>query len=59
MIDGGLFMWPILFMGILAAGVSIERWRSLKLLNVDTSPLNVKVLDLLQADRGEEASSCA
>ncbi len=55
MIAGGLFMWPILFMGILAAGVSIERWRSLKLLNVDTSPLRNKVLDLLHADRGEEA----
>ncbi len=55
MIDGGLFMWPILFMGILAAGVAIERWRSLKLLNVDTSPLKEKVLELLQADRGEEA----
>ena len=54
MIAGGLFMWPILFMGILAAGVSIERWRSLKLLNVDTSPLRSKVLDLLHADRGEE-----
>jgi biopolymer transport protein ExbB len=55
MIDGGFFMWPILLMGILAAGVSIERWRSLKLLNVDTSPLKREVLDLLQADRGEEA----
>ncbi len=55
MIDGGLFMWPILLMGILAAGVSIERWRSLKLLDVDTSPLKHKVLELLQADRGEEA----
>ncbi len=55
MLDGGLFMWPILLMGILAAGVSIERWRSLKLLNVDTSPLRNKVLELLHADRGEEA----
>jgi biopolymer transport protein ExbB len=55
MIAGGLFMWPILAMGILAAGVSIERWRTLKLLAVDTTRLRAKVLELLQADRGEEA----
>jgi biopolymer transport protein ExbB len=55
MIDGGLFMWPILFMGILAAGVSIERWRSLKLLNIDTTKLRSRVRELLQNDRGEEA----
>ena len=44
MLDGGLFMWPILLMGILAAGVTIERWRSLKMLDVDTSPLRNEVL---------------
>jgi biopolymer transport protein ExbB len=48
-------MWPILFLGILAAGVILERWRSLKLLGTDTTALRAKVLDLLNADRVEEA----
>ncbi len=55
MISGGLFMWPILAMGILAAGVTIERMRSLKMLDTDTSELRGEVLRLLQADRGAEA----
>ena len=29
LIDGGVFMWPILIMAILALAVIIERWRSL------------------------------
>ena len=36
LIDGGLFMWPILIMGILATGVIIERYRSLKMLDSDS-----------------------
>jgi len=55
MIDGGIFMWPILMMGILAAGVTIERLRSLKMVSSDTSKLRETVLELLQADRAEEA----
>jgi biopolymer transport protein ExbB len=55
MIDGGEFMWPILLLGILAAGVLVERYRSLKMLSVDTKALRQRVMDLLQADRGEEA----
>ena len=55
MIDGGIFMWPILFLGILAIGVVIERYRSLKMLNTDTTQLRAQVLELLQADRVEEA----
>lgn len=55
MIKGGIFMWPILFLGILAVGVIIERYRSLKLLNTDTSRLRSQVLQLLQANRIEEA----
>jgi biopolymer transport protein ExbB len=55
MIQGEFFMWPILFCGILAAGVIIERWRSLKLLATDTQALREKVLQLLQADKAEEA----
>ena len=33
MIDGGIFMWPILLLGILALGVIIERYRTLMMLN--------------------------
>ncbi len=55
MINGGFFMWPILFMGILAAGVIIERWRTLSMISGDTRELRARVLELLQADREEEA----
>jgi biopolymer transport protein ExbB len=55
MIDGGIFMWPILIMAIVATGVTIERLRSLKMLDVDTSALRRRILELLQADRGMEA----
>jgi biopolymer transport protein ExbB len=55
MIDGGIFMWPILIMGILAAAVMIERYRSLKMLTGDTRALRERVLELLQAGRTEEA----
>ena len=55
MINGGFFMWPILFMGILAAGVIIERWRTLSMISGDTRELRAHVLELLQADREEEA----
>lgn len=59
MIDGGIFMWPILFLGILAFGVIIERYRSLQMLNTDSEALRRKVLELLRADRVEEAlQSC-
>ncbi|MCL6504352.1 MAG: MotA/TolQ/ExbB proton channel family protein [Pirellulales bacterium] len=55
LIEGGLFMWIILAAGILAAGVIIERFRSLKMLGTDTAALRRQVLDLLQQDRVEEA----
>ena len=53
--DGGWFMPPILLLGVLAAGVIIERYRSLRMLGTDTAALRGKVQDLLQADRVEEA----
>jgi biopolymer transport protein ExbB len=53
--DGGLFMWPILLLGVLAAGVIIERFRSLRLLDSDSSKLRREVAQLLQEDRVEEA----
>jgi biopolymer transport protein ExbB len=55
MFEGGPFMWPILLSGILALGVMIERYRSLKMLSTDTEALRHDVLDLLQKDRVEEA----
>ena len=55
MIQGGMFMWPILFLAIFAFGVIIERYRSLKMLNTDTTALRSKVLELLQEGRSEEA----
>lgn len=55
LIEGGLFMWIILAAGILAAGVIIERFRSLKMLGTDTDALRRQVRELLQGDRVEEA----
>tara|TARA_R110002072_G_scaffold302710_2_gene487725 strand:- start:278244 stop:279158 length:915 start_codon:yes stop_codon:yes gene_type:complete len=52
---GGLFMWPILFLGILAAGVMIERYRSLKMLTSDSGSIRADVQQLLREDRIEEA----
>jgi biopolymer transport protein ExbB len=53
--EGGFFMWPILIMAIIATGVIIERYRSLKMLSTDTSVLRVEVAEMLQSDRLEEA----
>jgi biopolymer transport protein ExbB len=55
MFDGGIFMWPILVMGVAAAGVIIERFRSLKLLRTDSGQLRRDVQQLLQADQLEQA----
>jgi biopolymer transport protein ExbB len=48
-------MWPILIMGIIATGVIIERYRSLKMLTTDTGSLRAEVADQLRSDRAEEA----
>jgi biopolymer transport protein ExbB len=55
MIDGGIFMWPILVLALVATAVVIERYRSLKMLTVDNEALRGQVLELLHANRGEEA----
>jgi biopolymer transport protein ExbB len=55
LIDGGIFMWPILASGIIGLAVIIERWRSLKMLGTDTSRLRRQVHDLLHEDRVQEA----
>ena len=55
LLNGGLFMWPILIMGILAVGVIIERYRSLKMLNVDDDDVRAQVQQLLFEDNVSEA----
>jgi biopolymer transport protein ExbB len=55
MIAGGVFMWPILFLGILALGVIIERFRALMMLNTRAEELRSKVRGLLENDEVEEA----
>jgi len=55
LLEGGFFMWPILIMGIVATGVMIERYRSLKMLSTDTGALRAEVAGLLQTDRAAEA----
>lgn len=55
MIEGGIFMWPILVLGIVALGVMIERYRSLKMLGTNTEALRSRVTELLHGDQVEEA----
>lgn len=55
MLGGGVFMWPILLLGILGTGVIIERYRSLRMLRTDNAALREEVYDMLQDDRAEEA----
>ena len=57
LLDGGFFMWPILILGIVAIAVTIERYRSLKMLNNDDDDLRQQVLDLLAEDRVEDAKN--
>ena len=53
--QGGLFMWPILIMGIIGAGVIIERYRSLNMLSGDSLQLREDVNALLESDQVREA----
>ena len=55
LVEGGLFMWPILLLGIIGAGVIIERYRSLKMLSTDSAALRQQVHDHLIQDEVEEA----
>jgi biopolymer transport protein ExbB len=55
LLKGGFFMWPILLLGVLAAGVIIERWRSLKIIDSDVDDLRDQVVDLLSRQEIEAA----
>lgn len=55
LIEGGVFMWPILILMILAIAVIIERYRSLRLLDTDASALREHVISLLSEDKVEES----
>ncbi|MEM7015323.1 MAG: MotA/TolQ/ExbB proton channel family protein [Verrucomicrobiota bacterium] len=55
LVRGGIFMWVILILGILACAVIIERWRSLKILNTNAEQLRGQVVDLLSEDRVDDA----
>ncbi|HAD58176.1 MAG TPA: hypothetical protein DCG12_02855 [Planctomycetaceae bacterium] len=48
-------MWPILILGIVGAGVIIERYRSLKMVATDSSQIRQEVHDLLIQDKVEDA----
>ena len=55
MIEGGVFMWHILALLILAIAVIIERYRSLRMLETDAGALREKVIALLSEDNVEES----
>ena len=55
LLEGGLFMWPLLALLILAIAVIIERYRSLKLFETDASALREEVTNLLSEDKVEES----
>ncbi len=55
LIQGGLFLWPILLKGIICAGVIIERYRSLNMLSGDSKQLRTDVQTLLETNQIKEA----
>jgi len=55
LLEGGVFMWPILALLILGLAVIIERYRSLKLLGTDAGALRLEVIALLSEDKVEES----
>jgi len=55
MLDGGIFMWPILLLAILGMGIVIERFRTLWMVGADSSALRAQVLQLLHDGRVNEA----
>ncbi len=52
---GGIFMWPILLMGIVGAGVIIERFRSLKMIEHAPKSVRDDVIAMLMENRVDDA----
>ncbi len=55
LLEGGIFMWPLLILLVIAVAVIIERWRSLKMLDTDCVQLREEVTALLSGNKVEEA----
>ena len=55
LLEGGIFMWPLLTLLVLALAVIIERYRSLKLLETDASELRESIICLLSEDKVEKS----
>lgn len=55
LIKGGVFMWVILLLGILAVAVIIERWRSLKILDTKSEVIRQDVISKLANGQIDEA----
>lgn len=55
LIEGGIFMWPILALMIIATAIIIERYRSLRLLETDAGALREQIIALLSENRVEES----
>ena len=55
LLEGGIFMWPLLILLVIAVAVIIERWRSLKMLDTDCVELREEVTALLSGNKVEEA----
>ena len=55
LLEGGIFMWPLLILLTIGVAVVIERWRSLKMLDVDSTELREQVSELLVRNDVERA----
>ena len=55
MIKGGPFMWVILVVAIVAIAVVIERYRSMKMLDLESGDLRDQVMDLITNGKIDEA----
>ena len=55
MIDASICMYPLTLCSIVALAVIMDRWRVFKVAQVDTTALRRDILELLSAERYEEA----
>lgn len=54
-LNGGVIMYPLVFMSILAIALIIDRGRAFRVANVDTTHMRRKVNDLLYAGKIDDA----